>query len=115
MSQILVIEDSPAIALLLRRRLEMAGHSVAVMPNGNHALGRLDAELLPDLILADVMMPGLDGLETLEQIRSRHPGLPVVLVTGKQLEPAQREKADAVFAKPIEFEPLLETIEKLCS
>lgn len=115
MSRILVIEDSPAIALLLRRRLEMAGHAVDLMPNGILGLGRLDAAMLPDLVLADVMMPGLDGLATLRQIRIRHPDVPVVLVTGQQLTPEQREEADAVFAKPIEFDALLAAIDRLTS
>ena len=114
MSRILVIDDSPAIALLIRRRLEMAGHSVEVFPNGELALDRLDRENLPQLVMADVMMPGeLDGLATLRQIRSHYPDLPVVLVTGQDLEPEQRQEADAVFSKPIEFDPLLTTIRRL--
>lgn len=113
MSRILVVEDSPAIALLLRRRLEMAGHKIDVVPNGNQALDRLDAVVIPDLVLADVMMPGLDGIETLRRIRERHPELPVILVTGQQLEWEQEQQADAVFAKPIEFDQLLPAIERL--
>lgn len=113
MSRILVIEDSPAIALLLRRRLEMAGHEVDAVPNGNHALGRLDAATVPDLVLADVMMPGLDGLATLRLIKDRHPELPVVLVTGTNLEREQEQEADAVCTKPIEFDQLLEAVEQL--
>lgn len=93
----------------------MAGHSVDVFANGNHALARLDAAMLPDLVLADVMMPGLGGLETLRQIRDRHPELPVVLVTGQHLKPDQGHEADAVFAKPIEFDALLAAIERLTS
>lgn len=91
----------------------MAGHTVDVVPNGLHALGRLDAAMRPDVVLADVMMPGLDGLATLAQIRDRHPSLAVILVTGQQLDPAQKAEADAVFAKPIEFDLLLEEIERL--
>lgn len=113
MSRILVVEDSPAIALLLRRRLEMAGHEAEVVTNGNQALDRLDAAKVPDLILADVMMPGLDGIETLRRIRKSHPQLPVILVTGQQLEREQELQADAVFAKPIEFDQLLPAIERL--
>jgi len=108
----MVIEDSPAIALLLRRRLEMAAHEVRVAPNGIEAMAMIGAEE-PDLVLADVMMPGLDGLETLGRIRSAHQSLPVILVTGQSLDPAQRSRADAVISKPIDFEELLETIDRL--
>jgi CheY-like chemotaxis protein len=113
LSRILVAEDSPAIALLLRRRLEMAGHSVEMAPGGDQALEMLEAANLPDLVLADVMMPGRDGLATLEQIRSRHPRLPVILVTGQQLTAEQEAAADAAFTKPIEFEDLIATISEL--
>ena len=115
MSRILVIEDSSAIALLIKRRLEMAGHSVETLANGDLALKRLEDGELPELVVADVMMPGLDGLSTLRQIRDRHPGLPVILVTGQDLDEKQRQEADAVFAKPIEFDSLLATIRRLTS
>ncbi len=114
MSLILAIEDSPAIALLLRRRLEIAGYSVEISSDGTQALERLESGLMPDLVIADVMMPGMDGLTTLERVRELRPSVPVVLVTGQDLHPPERERADAVFAKPIEFEPLLAEIDRLC-
>ena len=113
MSRVLVIEDSPAIALLLRRRLEMAGHQVEVAAGGLQALEMLEKPELPQLVLADVMMPGIDGLETLGRIKAKHARLPVILVTGQHLEPAAGRKADAVIAKPIDFDELLRTIEVL--
>ena len=90
----------------------MVGHEVGVVANGIEALAELDAGR-PDLVLTDVSMPGPDGLETLDRIRDSHGELPVILVTAQDLRPDQRRKADAVFAKPIEFEPLLATINRL--
>lgn len=113
MSEILVIEDSPSIALLLRRRLEMRGFSVRVSVNGHDGLKLIETGKLPDIVLADVMMPGLDGLETIRQVKSKHPGLPVILVTATQLAPEERRKADAVISKPIAFDELFGAIEKL--
>lgn len=113
MSDLLVVEDSPAIALLLRRRLEMAGHEVTVASCGTDALAWLEQADLPDLVLADVMMPGIDGIETLRRIKSAHPGLPVILVTGQELDAPSRVEADAVIAKPIDFERLLRTVVRL--
>lgn len=91
----------------------MAGHGVDVSPNGTDALDRLQSEEPPEIVLADVMMPGPDGFETMRQIRELRPGLPVVLVTGQQLHPDRQKEADAVFSKPIEFDLLLPTIERL--
>lgn len=91
----------------------MAGHDVDVAPNGAEALSHLGSEESADLVLADVMMPGLDGFETMQKIRESHPGLPVILVTGQQLHPDRQKEADAVFSKPIEFDLLLPTIERL--
>lgn len=100
--------------MLLRRRLETAGYSVEISGDGLDAIDRLQSGLDPDLILADVMMPGMDGLSTLGRLREIRPDLPVVLVTGRELRPAERTKADAVFSKPIDFDALLSEIARLC-
>lgn len=113
MSAILVIEDSPSIALLLRRRLTMEGHEVEVSATGTDALDRIDPDDLPDIVLADVVMPGPDGLETVRRIKSRHPGLPAVLVTAQEIEAAGTGAADAVVRKPIDFDELFALIERL--
>jgi CheY-like chemotaxis protein len=114
-SNLLVVEDSPTIALLLRRRLEMVGHEVRVAADGRAALARLEQACLLDLVLADVMMPGIDGIETLERIKAVRPELPVVLVTGQEVDAATRERADGVFAKPIDFDRLLRAVEQLAA
>jgi len=109
----MVIEDSPAIALLLRRRLAMAGHSVEVSATGSSALERLSPARLPDAVLTDVMMPGMDGLETADMIKGFFPDLPVILVTGQYLGPNLPESVDAAISKPIDFDRLLEAIDQL--
>jgi CheY-like chemotaxis protein len=114
-SNLLVVEDSPTIALLLRRRLEMVGHEVRVAADGRAALARLEQACLLDLVLADVMMPGIDGIETLERIKAVRPELPVVLVTGQEVDAATRERADAIFPKPIDFDRLLRAVEQLAA
>lgn len=113
MSRILVVEDSGAIALLLKRRLEAAGHEVAVANSASDALRQLESGPATDLILADVMMPGMDGLEFTSLVRSRLPELPVILVTGQELPPEAARLADAVVGKPIEFDRLLEEVRRL--
>ena len=113
MSHVLIVEDSDSIALLLRRRLEMAGHSTARAGNGAEALEMLSGGEEVDLILLDVMMPRLSGPEAMREIRLVYPTLPVVLVTAGTREETEAVRADAVIRKPIDFDRLLGLIERL--
>lgn len=82
--QILVVEDEPQIAELLRYNLAKEGYAVLVAHKGHEAL-RLLGSHKPDLVLLDLMLPDLDGLEVCRRIR-RDPaseGLPIVMLTAK--------------------------------
>ncbi|HVC86791.1 MAG TPA: response regulator [Gaiellaceae bacterium] len=81
MSRILVIDDEHVIRMLVIEILETAGHVVTGAESAERALTLLD-EAEFDLIVSDVVMPGLSGLELLELVRVSHASLPVVLVTG---------------------------------
>jgi putative two-component system response regulator len=80
-SRILVIDDELVIRLLVIEILEAAGHEVAGADSAEQALTLLDDDEF-DLVVSDVIMPGLSGLELLEAVRERRASLPVVLVTG---------------------------------
>jgi putative two-component system response regulator len=80
MSRILVIDDEDVIRVLVMEILEAAGHEVIGAESAERALTLLDDEF--DLVVSDVIMPGLSGLELLEAVRTRRASLPVVLVTG---------------------------------
>ena len=81
MSRILVIDDEDVIRMLVMEILEAAGHDMTGAESAERALTLLeDAEF--DLVVSDVVMPGLSGLELLETLRTRRASLPVVLVTG---------------------------------
>jgi putative two-component system response regulator len=80
-SHILVIDDEDVIRLLVVEILESAGYDVTSAKSAERALALLD-EAEFDLVVSDVVMPGLSGLELLEAVRARHASLPVVLVTG---------------------------------
>ncbi len=85
-ARLLVVEDEPANAELLRRVLERQGWTVVQASNGQEALAAV-ADQRPDLILLDLMMPGMDGLEFLESLR-RNPvaiAIPVLVLTAKDL------------------------------
>jgi putative two-component system response regulator len=81
MSRILAIDDEDVIRMLVVEILESVGHEVVGAESAEHALDLLDTDEF-DLIVSDVVMPGLSGLELLEAARRRHASLPVVLVTG---------------------------------
>jgi putative two-component system response regulator len=81
MTQVLVIDDEDVIRMLVMEILEAAGHDVVGAESAERALGLLEDHHF-DLVVSDVVMPGLSGLELLEAVRSRHASLPVVLVTG---------------------------------
>ncbi len=80
---VLVAEDEPAVRSVLRRMLELQGYAVVAAANGDEALtalGRL--ERAPDLLLADVVMPGMDGHQLAQRLRERFPGIKLLLVSG---------------------------------
>jgi CheY-like chemotaxis protein len=101
MKRLLVVDDEPAIRALVTASL--ADCEVASAPDGATALASLAADL-PDVILLDVALPGLNGNEVLRRLRSedRTASIPVILLTG--LEPPEDMTPDAVLRKP--FTPL---------
>ena len=91
MAKVLVVDDEPAVAMLMRFLLEKSGHSVVEARNGLEALAALgvrpdDASVeLPDVIVLDVMMPVMDGLDAAQAMRA-HPRasrVPILVVTAK--------------------------------
>jgi response regulator RpfG family c-di-GMP phosphodiesterase len=81
MSRILVIDDEDVIRILVGEILDSAGHDVTSAESAETALALLDESDF-DLVVSDVVMPGLSGIELLETVRARRASLPVVLVTG---------------------------------
>ena len=80
--EILVVDDDPAIRGALRRALEGAGHVVQEAADAAEGLARLDPRVT-DVVLLDINLPGLDGLDALERIREQAPVTAVIMVTGE--------------------------------
>lgn len=85
--RILIVDDEPDVLLLCRVNLEFEGYTVLEAQNGEEALQKIGDES-PDLVLLDIMMPGMDGWQVLEAIKSRPEmaDLPVVMLTAKAQE-----------------------------
>ena len=80
--KILVVDDVPANLDVLYKTLEPEGYTIQAAPSGEIAL-RLVTQTPPNLILLDVMMPGIDGFETCRRLRklSNNPALPIIMIT----------------------------------
>jgi DNA-binding response OmpR family regulator len=83
-TRVLIVEDDRTVAEVVTRYLEREGFVVESVGDGNEALARADAQL-PDLVVLDIMLPGLDGLEVCRRLRSRAP-IPVVMLTARGSE-----------------------------
>ncbi|MGH9393241.1 MAG: sigma-54-dependent transcriptional regulator [Terriglobales bacterium] len=104
-SRILIVDDEPESLNYLIAGLEASHCEIEVARHGLAALQRLQQDPLPDLILLDMVMPGMGGLETLERLRQAHHGLKIVMVsnvndTRKAVQAAQMGAADYL-TKPI--------------
>ena len=78
--RILIVDDEPSLRKVLRAHLGRAGYEVEAAEDGHAAVRSLEDEPF-DLVVSDLRMPGMDGMELLGWCRSRYPGLPVVLIT----------------------------------
>src|SRR3989442_1125399 len=78
---ILLVDDEPGMLRYIRTLLEVDDYKVETASTGEEALQRVEKGLQPDLVLLDLLMPGIDGLETLEQLRQLKPGLKVVMLS----------------------------------
>ena len=88
MAKILVVEDEAAIRRGLIEVLEAKGHDVDTAANGPDGLTKATArDSRPDLVLLDIMLPGMSGYDVLRRIRDSVPGLPVIMLTAKGQEP----------------------------
>jgi signal transduction histidine kinase len=79
---VLVVEDEETIRRLAQIVLERAGHRVTVAQDGHEALAMLEAGLIVDLVITDIVMPGMSGIELARRVRERYPTLPIAFASG---------------------------------
>ena len=115
--KILLVDDEDTILRVLGDFLGDCGHCTRAASNGAEALTKIEANSDTDLILSDIRMPTMDGIHLLKAARVRHPGIPVVLMTGHGDESiaiaALREGAHGYLKKPVKLDELLSTVEQL--
>jgi signal transduction histidine kinase/CheY-like chemotaxis protein len=117
---ILLAEDNPVNRLFLQRTLAGAGHKVEVVDNGLRVLEEFDSKRY-DLVLMDIQMPEMDGLEATQRIRSGgfgRPDVPIIALTAFAMK-GDKEKflaagMDAYVTKPLDFNELAKTIAEVC-
>lgn len=113
--QVLLIDDDPHLRLALSQTLDLAGLRVLALDNAQGVAARLGRDW-PGVVVSDIRMPGLDGLQLLAQIHERDPELPVLLITGHGDVPlavqAMRAGAYDFLEKPFASEQLLESVRR---
>lgn len=110
--KILVVDDSTSNVLLLESFLEEEGFDIAVAESGKEAV-KLVSSYKPDVILLDLMMPGLSGIEVMDAISS---DIPVIMISAnkdpKLVAEAKEHGVKAYIQKPIDFDEILAEIQK---
>jgi len=117
--RVLIIEDEKLIILSTQMVLEASGFSVSSAMNGEEGVVKA-RECAPDLILLDIMMPGIDGWETLTRLKQdpQTADVPVVIFTAREHSRGHQRSAEMgaadYFRKPFEPDELIELVEKHC-
>jgi DNA-binding response OmpR family regulator len=116
---IMLVEDDKIVARLLSHTLTQRGFNVDVAINGRQAIDNLDNDLLPNLVLLDIILPLADGFEVLTQIRSRQGWnkIPIIMLSSKTQEfnvvRAFESGADDYVTKPFQLGELMVRINRL--
>jgi len=84
LANLLIVDDDPAVQATIRIVLERAGHSVVVAGDGRKGLAIFEAGDF-DLLVLDIFMPGMDGLETMKLIHQRQPQTPILVISGRPI------------------------------
>jgi len=95
---ILCVDDEPNSLILRKMVLEKAGYQVLTASSANQALEVLSSARI-DLVLSDQLMPGRTGTELAREVKSRFPGLPVILISGVNEIPPDADTADVFMSK----------------
>lgn len=121
MANILIVDDDPAVQFTIRLLLERAGHHVTVAGDGHKGLALFGGSQF-DMLFLDIFMPGMDGLETMRHVRTLHPKIPIVVISGRSITPDAHAEPDflkmatklgavATLQKPFRADALLAAVD----
>ena len=116
MTRILLAEDDDSLRGFLARALERAGHEVRSCPDGEAAIAAL-ADGPYDLLLTDIVMPGVDGIEVAREAAARAPALRIMFITGFAAvalsEGSRAPEGSKVLSKPIHLRELVAEVDRM--
>lgn len=108
--KILLVDDEEELVKTLSERMNMRNFGTDVAFNGEEALKLVDNEI-PDVMVLDLKMPGIDGMEVLRRIKNHYPEIEVIILTGHGTEEDEREALDlgayCYLTKPVDIENLV--------
>jgi CheY-like chemotaxis protein len=120
MAKVLIVDDNPDICFLMKRLLEMNGHDALTAFNGHDAIDCLEEHDPFDILITDIIMPKMDGIELIMAIRPKYPQLKIIAISGggripaeEYLEMARLMKVNHVLTKPITSADLLTAVNDL--
>ncbi len=113
---VLVVDDDARLREFMRVNLEMEGYTVREASSADEALAAIEDQA-PELVLLDVVMPGVDGWQMLQRMQERHGSIPVIMFSGKvddeSIADAERRGARAFVGKPFDPQQLIERAKQL--
>ena len=115
MARILVVDDDQVVRLFLRAVLERQGHSVVEAENGDEGL-RYYRAAPADLVITDIQMPVMDGLQMIQELRSAFPTAKIIAISGDRGRlTAAQTFSQCTFEKPLYMEGFLDAVQKFAA
>jgi two-component system cell cycle sensor histidine kinase/response regulator CckA len=114
---VLVVDDEEPILVVASEILSYLGYSVLTSPSGEEAVKCLQGGAKPDVVLLDIVMPGMNGIQTMRKLREIEPGIPILVSTGYSDRGAAKslseEGVDGFVNKPYHIETLAKQIQRI--